>query len=124
MRKTSTIGILFLAVVLLTTGAYAATSGPSPIPPPPNFQISTSAVTLCKGMINAIPVTIRTPRGASVMQNVQLSLGRTNAAYSVGNGTVSAFNVTANLSKTVQLLVFVGLNASPLISTGISVNYQ
>jgi hypothetical protein len=37
---------------------------------------------------------------------------------------VSAVNITANLTKTVNMQVFVSLNASSLISTGIAINYQ
>ena len=96
--------------------AFASTSGPSPIPPPPNFQLSTNVTTLCKGLVNNVPITIKTPVGASEMQNTELSITSTRSAYTVSNGTVSAANVTANLTKTVDLPIFVSLNASSLIS--------
>lgn len=71
-----------------------------------------------------MPISIRTPVGASTMQDVELSITSTRSAYTVGNGTVSAVNITANLTKTVNMPVFVSLNASSLISTGIAINYQ
>ena len=125
MKGTRLIGFLLLFWIIAAPAiAFAATSGPSPIPPPPNFQLSTNVTTLCKGMVNTVPISIRTPAGASTMQNVELSIASTRSAYTVGNGTVSAVNVTANLTKKVNMQVFVSLNASSLISTGIAINYQ
>ncbi|MDE1870847.1 MAG: hypothetical protein KGI06_01250 [Candidatus Micrarchaeota archaeon] len=124
MNRLNIFGIMVLAVMLTVGFAFAGTSGPAPIPPPPNFQISTNVITLCKGMLNSVPISIKTPKGAAVMENVQLSLTNSRYAYTVGNGTVSAVNVTANATKTVPLMVFVSLNATPLISTGMSINYQ
>ncbi len=125
MKGTRLIGLMLLFCMIAAPAfAFASTSGPSPIPPPPNFQLSTNVTTLCKGMVNNVPIVIRTPVGASEMQNVELSITSTRSAYTVGNGTVSAANVTANLTKVVNLPVFVSLNASSLISTGIAINYQ
>jgi hypothetical protein len=124
MRKISFTVFLLLFAVFSSGLAYAGTSGPSPIPPPPNFQISTNVVTLCKGMINSVPIAIKTPKGAALMQSVQLSLTNSRYAYTVGNGTVSAVNVSANVTRVVPLHIFVSLNSTPLISTGISINYQ
>ncbi len=122
--KTNLLKLLLLFVIVAPVVAFAGTSGPSPIPPPPNFQISTNTLTLCKGLINEVPISIRTPLGASLMQAVQLSLTNSRSAYTVGNGTVSAVNVSSNLTRTVNLPVFVSLNASSLISAGISINYE
>lgn len=116
--------ILLLFVIVAPALAFAGTSGPSPIPPPPNFQLSTTVITLCKGMINSVPIMIKTPAGASTMQDVQLSLTNSRYAYTVGNGSVSAVNVTANASQIVKLPVFVSLNSTALISAGIAINYQ
>lgn len=125
MRETRLLGLLLLfCMIAAPVTAFAATSGPSPIPPPPNFQLSTNVTTLCKGLVNNVPISIRTPVGASTMQDVELSITSTRSAYTVGNGTVSAVNITANLTKTVNMPVFVSLNASSLISTGIAINYQ
>ncbi len=124
MNRINIIGIFILVAVFSATVAYAGTSGPTPVPPPPNFQVSTNVITLCKGMINTVPISIKTPPGAALMQNVQLSLTNSRYAYTVGNGTVSAVNVTANATRVVQMHVFVSLNATPLMSTGIAINYQ
>jgi len=104
MRETRLLGLLLLfCMIAAPATAFAATSGPSPIPPPPNFQLSTNVTTLCKGLVNNVPISIRTPVGASTMQNVELSITSTRSAYTVGNGTVSAVNITANLTKTVNM---------------------
>ena len=125
MKTTRLFGFLLLFCMIAAPAlAFAATSGPSPIPPPPNFQLSTNVTTLCKGMVNVVPIAIKTPVGASAMQNVELSITSTRSAYTVSNGTVSAANVTANLTKIVKMQIFVSLNSSSLISTGIAINYQ
>jgi hypothetical protein len=116
--------ILLIMVMLLPVAVFAGTSGPSPIPPPPNFQISTNALTMCRGVVNNVPISIKTPAGAQEMQDVQLSITNTRSAFVVGNGTVSAVNVTANITKTVILPIFVSLNASSVITPGIAINYQ
>lgn len=123
--KMEVIGIVLLfAILAAPIVAFAGTSGPSPIPPPPNFQISTNVITLCKGMINNVPIAIKTPAGADVMQDVQLSITNSRSTYTVGNGTVSAVNVSPNVTKVVHLLVFTGLNTSSLVSVGAAINYQ
>jgi hypothetical protein len=116
--------LLLFAVSGMAAVSFAGTSGPSPIPAPPNFQISTNAITLCKGMINNVPISIKTPVGAAVMQDVQLSITNSRYAYTVGNGTVAAVNVSPNVTDTVPLLIFVSLNSTPLISVGTAINYE
>jgi uncharacterized membrane protein len=116
--------LLLFAVGGMATLSFAGTSGPSPIPAPPNFQISTNAITLCKGIINTVPISIKTPVGAAKMQAVQISITNSRYAYTVGNGTVSAVNVSPNVTNTVPLLIFVSLNSTPLISVGTAINYQ
>jgi hypothetical protein len=122
--QVSLIGFLLLVAVIAPVFAFAGTSGPSPIPPPPNFQVSTNTITLCKGTINTVPITIKTPNGAALMQDVQLSLLNSRYAYTVGNGSVSAINVSANAPVTVPLSVFVSLNSTSLVDAGIAINYQ
>ena len=122
MNRIGIFGMLILVATLATTFVYASTSGPSPIPTPPNFKLGTNVITLCKGMYNTVPIIISTPSGASMMQDVQLSL--TSSRYALGNGTVNAENITANSVKIVPIRIFVNLNATPLISTAIGINYQ
>jgi len=92
----SYVKIMAMLFVLIPAFAIAGTSGPAPIPAAPNFQISTTLTTLCRGMINNVPVKISNPPGGAGMQNVQLAIVGSKTAYSVGNGTVSVVNVTAN----------------------------
>ncbi|MGD0728863.1 MAG: hypothetical protein ABR981_02200 [Candidatus Micrarchaeaceae archaeon] len=124
MRKITIFGMLLLFAVFASAFAFAGTSGPSPIPPPPNFQLSTNVLSLCKGMINTVPISIKTPVGASLMQDVQLSITNSRYAYTVGNGTISAVNVSANKTNTVNMKIFTSLNSSSLISVGVAINYQ
>jgi hypothetical protein len=116
--------LMLLVLVLAPVTAYAAVSGPAPIPPPPTFQITTTTLSLCKGMINVVPITVSTPAGAQLMQDVQLSLANSKSADVVGNGTVSSVNVTANTPRVIRVPIFVSLNTSSLISTGVEINYQ
>jgi hypothetical protein len=120
----SIIALLLLFAALAPTLVFAGTSGPSPIPPPPTFQVSTNVLTLCKGMINSVPIQIKSTPGAAVMEDVQLSLQNSRYVYTVGNGTTSSVNVTANVTRTVPLMVFASLNSTPLISAGLAINYQ
>ncbi len=122
--RMNVIGFLLLFALLVPVVAFAGVSGPSPIPPPPTFQISTTTLNLCKGMINVVPIKIATPAGAQLMQQVQLGLTSSRYAYTVGNGTVSAVNVSANNPVIIRLPIFVNLNTTSIITTGISVNYQ
>src|ERR1700719_3312095 len=122
--QTSILKLLLLLVIIAPAATFAATSGPAPIPPPPNFQITTNVITLCKGMINTVPISIKTPIGAALMQNVQLSITNSKNVYVVGNGSISATNVSANSTKTINLHLFVSLNSSSLVSSGVQINYQ
>lgn len=122
MNRLGIIGILLLAIVLPTV-AFAGTSGPSPIPAPPNFQISTNTLTLCKGMINNVPIAVHTPVGAAMMQSTQLSITNSKYTYTAGNGTVTSVNVTPNVTQIIHLPIFASLNSTPLITTGVTINY-
>ncbi len=135
-------GILIVFVLAgMMPLAFAGLSGPSPIPNPPNFYITTNATTLCKGQVNYIPITV-TNKATTIgnphalnqtytatvgpnpqMQNVVLSMADTKGFYSVGNGTVSLGNIGAGSSASAIVPVFVGANVSSLISAGISINY-
>ena len=120
MRVIMALLTLFMAAPL----AFAALSGPSPIPAPPNFYISSRAAMLCSGQVNNIPINIMDSGAASPqMQSVVLGIGGAKGVYLVGNGTVNAGNVNPNTSKTAYLPVFVGTNTSSLFSLGVSINY-
>lgn len=119
------LAILVLFSVLVPTLVFAGTTGPSPIPNPPGFQISTTTLTLCKGTVNTVPIRVTNPgQGGATMEDVQLSIQGSKNVYSTGNGTLSAVNITGNSSKIIDLPVFVSLNTSSLISAGIAINYQ
>ncbi len=137
------IGIVLavFAVLAFAQLAFAGTSGPAPIPNPPNFYVTTNATTLCKGQVNYIPVTVSNKAttignphslnqtySATVgpnpqMQNVVLSVAPQKGFYSVGNGTVDIGNVDPNSSETGIVPIFVGANVSSLVSVGIDINY-
>ena len=58
MRQTRIAMMMTLLMVAVAAVAFAATSGPSPIPNPPSFQVGTTALTLCKGVVNYVPITV------------------------------------------------------------------
>lgn len=133
--------LLIFVIAGIVPLAFAGVSGPAPIPNPPNFYITSNAMTLCQGQVNYVPVTV-TNKATTIgnpgahnqtysatvgpnpqMQNVVLSVATTKGFYSIGNGTVSAGNINPNSSVTRYLPIFVAANVSSLISVGISVNY-
>ena len=139
--KIINMGLLILAVMGLVPLAFAGTSGPAPIPNPPNFYITSNATTLCKGQVNYVPVTV-TNKATAIgnphslnqtyaatvgqnpqMQNVVLNIIDEKGFYVIGNGTVDIGNVNPNTSVSTYLPVFVSANVSSLISTGIGINY-
>ncbi len=115
--------VLFMLAAVAPNVVFAGTSGPSPIPPPPAFQITTPTLTLCRGVVNRIPVTISNP-GSQPMTGLQLGLVASRNIYVIGNGTVNQATVPNNGTSTVELPLFVSLNTSSLVSVGISVNYN
>ncbi len=138
--KMASVVILALIFVGFAQLALATTGGPSPVPNPPNFHITSNATTLCKGQVNNIPVTVTnraTPIGNSnlindtaaaqgqepIMQNVVLNIVDSKGFFSAGNGTVDIGDVNPNTSVTTYLPVFVSANVSSLISAGIEINY-
>lgn len=121
--------------------AFAALSGPAPIPNPPNFYITSNATTICRGQVNYIPVTVTNRASTSgnpyainetasatigpnpEMQNVVLNVANARDIYSVDNGTIDLGNILPNTSATGYLPMFATANASSLMSTGIDINY-
>ncbi len=112
-----------MLVAAMPVLVYAATSGPSPIPPPPAWQLSTTATTLCRGVENNVPVLVTNP-GVVNMTSLQLGIVASRSIYTVGNGTVNRATVPANGSSTIYLPIYVSLNTSNLVSVGITVNYN
>ncbi len=119
----SVIGIILLLISMAPVVVYAGTSGPSPIPAPPAFQISASSLTLCRGVVNSVPFTVSNP-GSQPMTSVQLGIVASRNIYAIGNGTVTTSTVPANSSVIVNMPIFVSLNTSELVSAGISITYN
>ncbi|MCL5239362.1 MAG: hypothetical protein M1286_02735 [Candidatus Marsarchaeota archaeon] len=119
----SILGIVLLLFSVMPAAVYAGTSGPSPIPAPPAFQISASSLTLCRGVVNNVPVKISNP-GTQPMTSVQLGIVASRNIYAIGNGTVTTSTVPSNSSVMVNLPIFVSLNTSDLVSAGISITYN
>ena len=115
--------VLLLLVAIAPAVALATTSGPAPIPPAPAFQISAATLTLCRGVVNTVPIVVSNP-GSQPMTSLQLGLVSSRNIYVIGNGTVNQANVPNNGMTTVDLPVFVSLNTSSLVSVGISVSYN
>ncbi|MDE1865867.1 MAG: hypothetical protein KGH94_04495 [Candidatus Micrarchaeota archaeon] len=118
--------ILLLLMAAAPALALAGTSGPSPIPNPPSFQISTNTLTLCKGIVNYVPVTVTNLgkfNGSITMESVQLGVtGRSIVA--IANGTTTLLTVPPNRSQTAMIPVFVNLNGSSLVSAGVTISYN
>ncbi len=123
MKTNDILKIMLLFAALAPTVVLATTSGPTPIPPPPAFQISTSTLTLCRGIQNNIKVLVTNP-GATNMTSLQVGLVASRNVYAIGNGTVNEATIPANGSISVNLPIFVSLNTSNLVSAGVTVNYN
>lgn len=107
--------------------AFAGTSGPSPIPNPPNFQITTTATTLCSGQVNYIPVTVFN-KGSAVslyaqMQNVQLSITNTGYLHTLLNGSADVGTVGNDSGASTYIPVFVAANSSSILNVEFNINY-
>ncbi len=114
--------------------SFATLSGPSPIPNPPTFVVTTNTATLCKGTTNYVPITITnigntnpsigtTSLNGTQMQYLQINLGQSKGLLSAGNGTAYISSVNPHKSQTVDLPIFVSANASLITSAQIDINY-
>jgi hypothetical protein len=124
MKPIRLFGIVLLFAVVASVAAFAATSGPSPVPPAPNFQITTPKQILCKGITNNVPITV-TNFGNSynpTMQDVQLSLNNRNL-IETGNA-ISINTIGPSNSAMVYVPLFANLNASSLLIAQIPITYQ
>jgi hypothetical protein len=119
--------MMMLLMVALPAVAFAATSGPAPIPNPPSFQVATNSLTLCKGVVNYVPITVSNLgkfNGSISMESLQLGISGSKSIVQVANGSTNILTVKPNSSVTVNMPVFVTLNSSTLISADIAVNYN
>jgi hypothetical protein len=129
------IGVLsFFVFVALTGLVFAGVSGPSPIPNPPTFSISSNVLLVCKGETNYIPITVMDDElsnpsigvsdlNGTAMQFVELSINPSKTLLPSGNGTAYIGNINPASSNTVYLPVFVSTNASLITTMGVGIDY-
>lgn len=128
MRQTKM--AILLLMVAIPAIAFAGTSGPTPIPNPPTFQVSTNAIVLCKGTVNYVPITVTNNGnpsgaiGAITMESMTLGLSGGKYLSLVANGSTTSANLAPNRSITQWMPVFVSLNATTFVSSGVLVNYN
>ncbi len=110
---------MLLALVALVS---AGQSGPSPVPAPLGYMLTTNATFLCRGLTNYIPITITNYGQSSIgsMQDTMLSLQNTHGIYST---TLGVGTIPPNTTETFKMPVFVYANASLFIPAQISINY-
>ncbi len=127
------ISVFALAIISLAVSSnlvFAATNSSISIPTPPNVYVNTSVLSLCKGQVNQIPITV-TNAGipflidedtqnlkGPALENVQLSVANSKITY--GMGSVYINNISADNSITANVPVFLDANVSPLFSLGFS----
>lgn len=118
-----TISLLLFAALLPI--AFAGTSGPTPIPAPPAFQLSTAGQSLCAGQVNYMPITVTNPYalGGASMTDTVVGIVSNNYMYPAGNGTVTPVTIPNNDSATVNVPIFVSANAPVIIVGGLSISY-
>ena len=105
MRQTK-MAILLLIMAVIPAIAFAGTSGPSPIPNPPNFQVSTNALLLCRGVVNFIPITVTNAGnqngaiGGITMESLTVGLANSKYLSLIANGTTNSINLQTTNSRT------------------------
>lgn len=127
------IAIAMVLMMLPVGAAFAGLSGPTPIPNPPNFYVTSSLTSVCKGQINYVPITVQNTGGSStvgtqslsgaVMDNVQLNVIDSKTAFAIKNSTVGAGNINVTMNSTAYVPVFVASNASTLVSMQFGITY-
>jgi hypothetical protein len=123
IRLSMILGIVAAIMLLGGSMAFAGTSGPTPIPPPPNFQIGTSTSILCAGLTNIVPITI-TNQGnpyEPVMQNVQIGLNSPNT-LTIGN-SIEVPKIAVNATATIDVPFFVSPNSASIITVQVPITY-
>jgi hypothetical protein len=111
-----------IAAIAIMSVVFAGTAGPSPVPSPPGYTMNTSALTVCRGTTNYIPVSIANLGKTSVasMQNVQVGFAN---SQNIHGTTISAGTLNAGQTKMVEVPLFVNANSSTLIQTALTINY-
>jgi hypothetical protein len=124
MRKILATLALFLLLALPAT-VFAGLGGVTPIPAPPNYTISTPLQSLCKGVVNYVPITITNKKtlGGPQMQNIVLSLVNSKTVYAYSNSTLNAGTINTSSSKTFYMPLLVSANASSYTSIEFAINY-
>jgi uncharacterized membrane protein len=125
---------LLVIIMALTPLAFAGVSGPLSVAPPPNFYINSSAVSVCKGQINYIPITVYnfgaigsyygepSSKGPS-MQDVQLSISNGKSLYQIQSNATEIASLAPGANATIYIPVFVAANTSAVITAPVSINY-
>ncbi len=128
-----------LVITIAIAGVAAAgTSGPSPIPNPPAFSITSNALVLCRGETNYVPITVTDggPAGASypsigvsnltgtAMDQIELSVSAAKGILPESTGTIYIGIIRANSSSTTSLPLFVSSNASLITTIGMQIVYS
>ncbi len=132
--------VIYLAVILsvvVQMGFATGLSGPSPIPPPPNFYINSAVTTVCRGQINEIPISVTNKANVKpvyntnvsfigqnpTMQDVSVGFVNTRGVYPYGNGTVVFGAINPNTTVTRDVPVFVSGNVSDFLFSEIGIGY-
>ncbi len=114
-----------LLLLMFPAVVFAGLSGEAPIPAPPNYTITTSMQSLCKGVVNYVPITITNEKtlGGPQMQNIVLSLVNSRTVFAYSNSTLNAGTINSSNSKTFYMPLLVSTNASSYTSLEIAINY-
>jgi hypothetical protein len=137
MIRTRTWIMVLIAAFAVSGIAVAGTSGPSPIPNPPAFSVTSNSLVFCRGETNYVPITITDggPAGASypsvgvsnltgtAMDQVELSVSPGKGILPEGVGTIYIGVIHANSSTTANMPLFVSSNASLITSIGVQIQY-
>ena len=130
--------LLFLSSLLLMAFAgtsFAVLSGPSPIPNPPNFNITVPPAVLCRGQTNYLKLNVTNGgtsypsigisnlNGGTTMQDVQINVVSSKSVIPAGNGTAYIGSIKPFNSVTTTLPVFVN-QSGPIVDTvEVAINY-
>ncbi|MEM3839229.1 MAG: hypothetical protein QXF01_01480 [Candidatus Micrarchaeaceae archaeon] len=114
--------LVMLAMALFASAIYAGTGGPSPVPPPPGYNLTVNATVLCKGETNYVPVTIAN-HGTGQIGSMQYTLLGLSPTKGLLASAIDVGTVPPNSTRTYMFPIFVDSNASLYIPAGITINY-